>query len=304
MAASVAAVSLWQKTRAHDIEHASQLEREIGLPVHVCVPYSRQQERLVAGSKRAARRPQHPLAIAFPLDAAVESLRQFRATLQFALPQHGNNIVLFTSAEAGSGKSFIAANLAVLFGACKRKVLLIDADLRHGSLGAHVESGKEEGLSETLAGLQSKEALIAREVFPGVDFIAAGSLRGDSSELLQRPEFVECLEAASRYYDVVLVNCAPVLEASDSLVLGRHAGAIYLVARSGRSGSRQLGEAVRRFRQVGLSPKGFVLNGERTAEGYVQSAARYAGHWQVQYRPWRKQLKAADARHAGKIPRA
>lgn len=253
-------VALLKYMRHRGIKEFSELERKTGLPVYVSVPHSRQQKKL-AGRIRKAREEIPLLAQAYPLDLAVETLRQLRATLQFSLIQQKNNVVLLTSAAPNTGKSFIVANLAVLLGSGNKKVLVIDADLRNGSLAGyfHVDENSS-GLSDVLLGAQGLEGIIHRNVHAKVDFISSGRLRGNSTELLMQPDLEKILILIAPYYDVVLVNGAPVLEAADCLTLGSHAGAVYVVARAGVSTASELGEMIKRFRQVGVSPKGFIFN--------------------------------------------
>jgi len=218
------------------------------------------------------------------MDPAVEALRHFRATLQFSLPQQKNNIVLLTSATADSGKSFIAANLAVLLGSGSRKVLLIDADLRNGSLQRYFGVGPDStGLSEVLSGMRGLDGIIHRNVQPNMDFFPSGSVRGDSAELLLQPALEKILGVVARFYDVVIINGAPVLDASDCLTLGTHAGAIYLVARADVSTGSQLVETVRRLKQVGLSARGFIFNSAGAASGVHGYSQRHRKPSRIKY---------------------
>ncbi|MBK4739041.1 Wzz/FepE/Etk N-terminal domain-containing protein [Noviherbaspirillum pedocola] len=270
-------------TQRRRIEAAADVERSVGLPVYVSIPYSARQATLAAPRRREEAPPL--LARAAPLDAAVESLRHFRATLQFAMPQQRNNIVLMTSARSGMGASFIVSNLALLYGSCGKKVLLIDADLRGCGLAAYVKPTREGGLSELLCGAQGMEGIVQRDVMPSVDYIAAGQHCADSAELLHRPELERLLKAIASYYDIVLVHGAPVLEASDSLVVGAQAGAIYLVVRRGVSDEADLAETVKRLRFVGLSPRGCLFNDARAAQESASYPQRYARFWPARYAP-------------------
>ena len=82
----------------------------------------------------------------------MESLRSLRTSLQFALMDAPNRIIAFTGPSPGIGKSFVASNLAHLIADSGRRVLLIDADLRIGSLHHIFGVPARPGLSEVIAG--------------------------------------------------------------------------------------------------------------------------------------------------------
>jgi tyrosine-protein kinase Etk/Wzc len=264
---TAAAAVLWRKVTKHGISNFVEIEQKTGLPVYVSVPYSHQQEKSESQCRKE-RRGAPLLARNFAMDPAVEALRHFRATLQFSLPQQKNNIVLLTSATADSGKSFIAANLSVLLGSGSRKVLLIDADLRNGSLQRYFGVGPDStGLSDVLSGMRGLDGIIHRNVQPNMDFFPSGSVRGDSAELLLQP-------ALEKILGVV---------ASDCLTLGTHAGAIYLVARADVSTGSQLVETVRRLKQVGLSARGFIFNSAGAASGVHGYSQRHRKPSRIKY---------------------
>ena len=233
---------------------------------------------------RGARAPVPPVAVQ---DAALESLRNFRAALQLSMPDASNPVVLISGPTTGVGKSFVAANIASLVGAAKRRVLLIDADLRKGSLHERFRYSRAPGLSDVVAGTHSLDEAIKRGVVPGLDFIAMGSVVPDPGELLLQPALAELIEQLASRYDMVVIDGPPLLPVADALVLGRLAGTVFLVARSGVTTIAELDESARRLEHAHIDVRGVVLNDYKGAPGpydygYTdtnthQAASGYAG---------------------------
>ena len=267
-----------RKSVRRGVEDPLEIEQMVNLPVYASIPHSDTQKNLTA---RRGRLPL--LAKDAPYDGAMESLRKFRAVMHYMASRNRNNISLILSPTAGNGKSFISANLAALLGMGNKRVLLIDADLRNGDLHRYFNVDQEEGLTEALSGTADIEKLIRRDVAPNVDLITSGTLPRES-ELLLTPALQSLLRLLAPRYDMVLINGAPLLEVSDSLAVGVHAGAVYVVAKAGVSTIREIGETVRQLRQAGLTANGCLFNGAKTRSHYAyQYKYTYGKHWNVQY---------------------
>ncbi|AOI95404.1 polysaccharide biosynthesis tyrosine autokinase [Burkholderia sp. LA-2-3-30-S1-D2] len=269
------------------IGDAEEIEWTTGLPVFATVPHSpnaAQAELRPKAGRRGARAPVPPVAVQ---DAALESLRNFRAALQLSMPDASNPVVLISGPTTGVGKSFVAANIASLVGAAKRRVLLIDADLRKGSLHERFRYSRAPGLSDVVAGTHSLDEAIKRGVVPGLDFIAMGSVVPDPGELLLQPALAELIEQLASRYDMVVIDGPPLLPVADALVLGRLAGTVFLVARSGVTTLAELDESARRLEHAHIDVRGVVLNDYKGAPGRYdygytdtnthQAASGYAG---------------------------
>ena len=268
-----------------------EIEEMINLPVYASVPMSRQQKALrpalraqLRGNDSVRKQAQPLLARDAPQDQTVESLRNFRAVFQYARTKSANNISLFVSPTAGNGKSFVSANLATLLGAGSKRVMLIDADLRNGDLHTYFQIAPSAGLADVLTGSAQLDSTIQYNVAQNVDLLPA-STAAHSSELLLHPNLSALLRILALRYDVVLVNGAPVLEVSDALALGGHAGAIYVVAQAGVSTMRDLAQTVRMLRQAGLTASGCLLNGVKSSAPQRGRRYGYGKRWNTQYLP-------------------
>jgi tyrosine-protein kinase Etk/Wzc len=255
-----------------------EIERYTGLPVLATVPYSELQDRLWRRSRRKNSRMPALLAQSNGSTPPIESLRSFRTVLQVAMRDSANNVVVFTGPVAGVGKSFLSANFAFIQAAVGKRILLIDADFRRGTLNKYFATSSENGLFEVLAGTVPLEAVTKRNIMNGVDFISTGKVTFDPSELLASEAFGECLQALAADYDIVIVDTAPVLSSSDAAVVGAHAAAVLVVVRSGMNTVGEIRETAKRLAQAGAPVAGVVFNGlklEPEGIGYRFKYGRY-----------------------------
>jgi tyrosine-protein kinase Etk/Wzc len=254
-----------------------EIEASIGLPVYATVP---PHGRLPDYTRRdALAKPTEPLMLTHGSSngAAIESLRSFYAILQFRLPEARNRVVLITGPTAGIGKSFVSANLATLAGASNKRVLLIDADLRKGVLHQYLKVERGQGLSEVVAGTRRLEAVLHRNVSPGLDFLSTGEVLSGPSEMLLRPELANLIEEVSSQYDMVVIDGPPLLMVPDAIMLGQAAGAVFMVARHGVTTLPDMRESARRLAQAGVPIRGVVLNDFNALPGKYGYAG-YAGY--------------------------
>jgi tyrosine-protein kinase Etk/Wzc len=256
-----------KKTLNAGIEDPHEIGKMLGhRVVHVPIPHSKKQEELhkLLGSQS---RTIPVLAKVAPDDAAIESLRSFRSALQISMAQAKNNIVLITGPTPGMGKSFVSVNLAALMAATGKRVLLIDADFRHGHLHQYFDIRRQNGLSDAIAGTATASQSIHRSVLDNVDFIPTGELPPNPAEFLLNPNFAILLQSLSAAYDLVLIDTPPVLSVADTLIIGALAGTIFLLTRAGESTAAEINESIKRLNQAGIAPKGVLFNGLKLRPG-------------------------------------
>ncbi|MEC4723680.1 polysaccharide biosynthesis tyrosine autokinase [Noviherbaspirillum sp. CPCC 100848] len=258
--------AFFRKSLAGGIDSPEKLEAIAGVPVFATIPHSKKQKELY--QQVSAKHQKVPLlANVSSTDVAVESLRNFRTALQFSLPKFKNNIVLISGATPGMGKSFVSANLAAIMAATGKKVLLIDADLRNGLLHLYFGFGRHDGLSDAIAGARRLDQVIHHNVIDNMDFITTGTLPQHPSELLLRPNFGAFLQELSSRYDLVLIDAPPILAVADTMIIGAHAGAIYIMTRAGVTTPGEINESMKRLAQAGLEAKGVLFNDLKVRPG-------------------------------------
>ena len=245
------------------IQSPEQLEA-IGLPVLANIPRSGMQAKLERRGRKSLSRGQKAadlLAQRHPNDKAIEALRALRTNLHFGMAHCGRNCILITSAAPAVGKSFVAANLAMLCAQQGQRVLLIDGDMRKGHLHNLVGSLAEQGLSEILASNLpwEKAARPVREI-ENFHFIPRGVIPANPSELLSQPELSKLLNNCNKRYDLVIVDSPPVLAVTDAAIVGRHTDFAIIIARHQFSPIQAVEAAIRQLAAAGVKIDGAVLN--------------------------------------------
>jgi tyrosine-protein kinase Etk/Wzc len=240
------------------------VEAATGLPVLGTVPHTstesslaRSLRRRLTGERAAA------LCAVHPGDSAVEDLRTLRTNLGAALRASRNHVVAIGGPAPGVGKSFVCVNLALLLASPRRKVLLVDADLRRGRL--HREFGLERtpGVAEVVLGGLSLDQVLRPTGTEGLDLLAAGELPEDPTAVLENPRFQELLADAGKRYDVVVVDTPAILAVTDPALVARHAGLNLLVLRAGEHPIEEIALSVKRLSQNGAQVGGAILNDVR-----------------------------------------
>jgi receptor protein-tyrosine kinase len=173
------------------------------------------------------------LAAYQPGHSLVESLRRLRSELLLRwleAPDCGR-ILAVASPERREGRSFVAANLAVLFAQLGLRTLLVDGDLRRPRQHLLFGLDAPPGLSAVLAERADHEAVVQVTGLSGLSVLPAGSPTPNPQELLSRPRFGQFLEQAAAGFDLVLVDTPAFSVASDAQVIAARAGAALLVSR-------------------------------------------------------------------------
>ncbi|CAB3807530.1 polysaccharide biosynthesis tyrosine autokinase [Paraburkholderia caffeinilytica] len=239
------------------VERPDELEAVLGVPVFAIVPRSQTQLRLQE-NVMLRRRGLHVLAQQAPEDIAVEGVRNLRTSLQLSLDHAENNIVMITGSRPDTGKSFLSVNLAALVASANKRVLIIDGDMRRGDVHSHFGIAHQPGLSDVLSG-GDLASMVQRDVLPGLDVLAKGTLPSHPSELLMSKRFQTMLDDLKSHYDIVIVDTPPVLAVTDSTVIGKYAGTTLLVVRHGRHPLNEIAETAKRLLNGGVSLKGVLL---------------------------------------------
>ncbi len=243
------------------IEDPERVERGAGLPLYGLVPVSQEAERLDGAYARGRTLGARPiLALARPADPCIESMRSLRTSMQFALEEAKNNVMVLTGPSPRIGKTFMTANLAVLFADSGKRVLAIDADMRRGSLHQYFGGGPEGGLSELLAGGIALDDAIRSTAVGMLDFIACGAHPSNPSELLMSPRLRQYLDALGKRYDVILIDTPPLLAVTDASVVAAIAGSSFVVLRSGAHVEADIAASLKRLATAGVRAQGGIFN--------------------------------------------
>jgi succinoglycan biosynthesis transport protein ExoP len=218
-----------------------------------------------------------------PRTAAAEAFRKLRTNFAFLGVDRDSVCCVVTSPSAGDGKSTVAANLAIALAQAGQHVAVVDADLRKPTL--HKLFGLSQRVGTTTVLLDQANVHDAIQHL-GPDMPAAltcGQLPPNPSELLGSRRMEELIAELRAAYEVVLIDCAPLLPVTDPMVVSRFADGILLIARAGTTTRDQAQAAKAACAKAGARVFGTVLNASPVIEG--DQPAYYAYYGEANQRP-------------------
>jgi tyrosine-protein kinase Etk/Wzc len=242
-----------------------ELISNIAPPTLAVIPDSPAQKRLMSGRMQDGLLSEMGthllLARAAPEDPAVESLHTLYMGLVMRNSQTPNKVILVTSPKAGTGKTFIAANLAAVMAESGRRVLLIETDLHKTGVQRLVSIYGAPGLTDLLAGKRALNEVIQEHPSAGFDVILQGNRTRKLAALLMSPQMDAAMEELRKRYDYIVINGAPITPSRDALVVGRHADLALMVVRAEQSLLGETRTALRHLQRSGIKVEGLLFNG-------------------------------------------
>lgn len=198
-----------------------------------------------------------------------EAFRVLRSNIDFMAGKDSKqNVIVLTSFNPGSGKSFLAMNIAMSFAIKKKKILVIDGDLRHGSASAYIDS-PDKGLSDYLGNRTCdwRELIVPDRQHENLHILPIGTVPPNPTELLEDGKLATLIEALRPEYDYIFIDCPPVDIVADTQIIEKLADRTIFVVRSGLLDRSMLSELEniytgKRFKNLSL-----VLNGTESVGG-------------------------------------
>lgn len=254
---------------AWDVESAS------GVPVLGAIPGLRTGSGAARSFGRLGSTGEAPapalLNVGDPAGAVSEAYRLLRTRVHPYSRQQKAQVLLVSSPLGADGKSVTAANLALSLAQQGTRVVLVDADLRAGTLHESLGAAEHPGLMQILLGEAAVEDALQRVESgrPGAPlfFLPHGGSPPHPVELLASAPMRELVERLKQEHEVVLLDAPPMLSVADASVLATAADAALLVARAGSTDRDSLQDAVRELRTLGVNVGGVVLS-EAADEGW------------------------------------
>ena len=200
-----------------------------------------------------------------PKSLFAESIKSIRTNLAFASLDKDVKIIINTSPEAGDGKSFITANLAVAYAQENKKVLLIDADLRRGRQHEifDVMNVTNGGYSNLM--LNYKEGMnfnnyILSTKDKNIDLLPTGPTPPNPVELLNSDKNKRLLEDLKKRYDLIIMDCAPIIGLSDALILATLSDINLITVSCKKTKMESLERVKKLFEQSNIQINGVIFN--------------------------------------------
>ena len=283
------------------VKTVDQAENTLGLPVLAAIPETKGSDKKTTredSNGAPAEAMMYRLVDEAPAGPIAESFRNLRAALSLLGPEADRKVFLLTSALPNEGKSFTSVNYALALAHQGQRVLLIDGDLRRPSVHKVFRSPDEAndlpGVVDYLVqavGLKDAAQLVAtvESETPGKRFratepkvgqlyiLAGGERAPNPAELLTGDTFKNLIAEASALFDKVIIDSAPILAVSDTLLMAPYVQTICMVVRANKTPRNAITRALTLLDTAGNRPAGIVLNRlpRRRGAGYYYY---YASH--------------------------
>jgi len=193
-----------------------------------------------------------------------EAFRILITNMNFMLPKKEKGKVVFvTSTIKGEGKTFASVNLALTLASSRNKVVIIGADIRNPQLQRYNPERKGlDGLTEFLYNPDEKiEDIIHVSTFnPHLDIIYSGSIPPNPTELLSNGRYEDLVDQLKPHYDYIIIDTAPLMLVTDTLLSADMADATIYVTRSGYTEKPLIDFANKQIATKKIKNVGFVLN--------------------------------------------
>jgi len=293
------------------IKTVDQAESTLGLPVFAAVPDTTDEGPVsrLKRRKKAFGTSNYRVVVETPESPAAEAFRNLRAALSLLGPEAERKVSLFTSAVPNEGKSFTSANYSLALAQQGYRVLLIDGDLRRPNMhkifrlpnankGNNSDEDTLPGVTDCLVG-EADLASAARVIPPGeiqlvdesieltgeiltatggqLSVLAGGRRAPNPAEILAGPFFGQLIAEAATLFDRVVIDSAPILAVSDTLLMMPHVQTVCIVVRAAKTPRPAVRRAITLLAKSGIRPAGLVLNRLRRGRG-VGYYYYYASH--------------------------
>ena len=230
--------------------------------------------------ERTVQRKAQLVAYFDPQSTLAESYRILRTNIDFVTVEKGAKCLMITSSTNQEGKSTTAANLAMSIAQFGQRVLLVDGDLRRPTLNRLFGLEREPGLTEVIIGNFGWRDVVRtvidivtggmgmKDVFQtqgisNLNIITSGAIPPNSAELLNSEPMAQFLAEVREAYDVVLVDSPPVLQVTDSSILGRRCDGVLVVYKAGDVPRTALKRSTTLLNSMHVDLLGVILNGIR-----------------------------------------
>ncbi|QXP55233.1 polysaccharide biosynthesis tyrosine autokinase [Cellulophaga sp. HaHa_2_95] len=237
-----------------------------------------------------------------------ESLRILRTNLDYLIKNNKvgdekGNIIYVTSSVSGEGKTFLSSNLSMILANTNKKVLLIGADIRNPKIGNFFNDNQKNvdklkyasneknniGLTEYLKddNISPKEIINSLLVNTNtIDIIYSGKIPANPAELLMSDRIEGLLQEMSSLYDYVIVDTAPLMVVSDTLIISEYANHILYVTRAGVTENSVIQFPLKLQAEGKLKNLSFVVNDVKNSDlGY---GGKYGYGYSAEEKKWWK----------------
>ena len=197
-----------------------------------------------------------------PFSSRVEQLRAIRSQLMLRWYDKADErqVLTIVGSQRGEGRSYLAANLAVVFSQLGERTLLVDADLRNPRQHELFFLENQVGFSTILSGRSREEAIVRIPDLAGLCVLPAGPVPPNPLELLNRLNFDEFMIQVKTSFDIVIIDTPALSIGEDAAMIAVRTGAALAVARSAQTKVSEFADLVQGLMNTGVNVVGSVLN--------------------------------------------
>lgn len=198
-----------------------------------------------------------------------EAFRVLRTNLDFMTrSQTGQSVIMVTSFNPSSGKSFITMNLAKALALKNKRVLVIDGDIRKATASAYVGSPRH-GLTDLLNGSadDASALTVCGTIHEGLCVLPVGKIPPNPTELLENGRLHTLLDELRKEYDYIFIDCPPVEMMADAQILSTEADRTLFVVRAGLLERSMIAELDKMYDEKKYRNMGVILNGTTSSNG-------------------------------------
>lgn len=195
-------------------------------------------------------------------DVINEAFRVLRTNLEFIVNKEGkSNVILLTSFNPGSGKTFLTMNIAMSLAIKNKRVLVIDGDLRHATTSSYIAS-PQKGLSDYLGRrVDNLDDIIVSDTYENLHVLPVGMLPPNPTELLEEARFGGLIEQLRDKYDYIFIDCPPIEIVADTQIIEKIADRTIFVVCVGLLERRMLTELENIYNEKKFKSMSMILNG-------------------------------------------
>lgn len=200
--------------------------------------------------------PENPNATPF---SVVEAYKNIRVQLTTILEKFGGKTIAISSPNASEGKSTTAVNIAITLSQLGKKVLIVDADIRRGTVHQKMKLENDKGCLDILAGTASFKECV-KHYNSSLDVLTYGKQLSNSCELFDSSAFDELLIFLAKNYDYVIFDTPPVNLVSDALVISKKCDGLIYIIRSRVTTYEAFKKAKSSTDKLGVNTLGVIIN--------------------------------------------
>lgn len=209
----------------------------------------------------------------------VEAYKSLRTNIDFLSSTNHYHTILITSAGPWDGKSTVAINLSAAMADSGKRVILLDCDLRKGSIASYLKiSRTAPGISSILSGSKILQEAIHHNAELKFDVLTVGALPPNPAELVGSDKMIALVRMLSEMYDYVFIDTPPVSVVTDAAILSRYVDGVVLVARAGETTKQALNASKKALEDVNAHILGAVLN-DFDARKHAYGGGYYSYHY-------------------------